>query len=329
MAEILLAIPYPLELSRGNAVSARRFKGHLEALGHKVRVIPGDALCVDHGSANAMLALHARKSFEAIHSFHAGNPGRPIILVLTGSDLYTDLATPGPRAERVEEAMEMAHTLVVAQEASLADIPQKHRAKSVVIPKSLGDSYLPERRPHGGEHLEILMPSHLRAAKAPELILEALPEIPESLPIRITHCGEAEEDSLGARARRATEARHSRYRWIGGLSAEDALDALSRADMCLNTSRVEGGANALCEAIHLGVPCLATDISPNVGMLGDGHPGLFPVDDPMALAERITRAANEAAFVRALTEATSSRAPLFTRETERRALRDVLERALT
>ena len=66
------------------------------------------------------------------------------------------------------------------------------------------------------------------------------------------------------------------------------------------SSRMEGGANVVCEALRIGVPVLASRIPGNVGLLGDGYPGYFPLEDERALARLITRAATNAGFYRSL-----------------------------
>ena len=62
------------------------------------------------------------------------------------------------------------------------------------------------------------------------------------------------------------------------------------------SSRMEGGANAVCEALRIGVPVLASRISGNVGLLGADYLGYFPVGDERALARLLTRAAGDRKF---------------------------------
>jgi glycosyltransferase involved in cell wall biosynthesis len=275
-----------------------------------------------------LVVLHARKSAVALESFHEQYPERPILLLLTGSDLYADLLRPGLEAQTVLRGLRCASALIVAQESSLQDIPDEFRSKARVVPKSL-DMEVPARAVHDFiEEFHIVLASHLRPAKAPLLVLESLPLLPADFPIRVWHCGVGEDDSIAAAAEEGTKRWQPHYQWLGALSREETLARLAQADLCLNTSRVEGGANSLCEAIQIGVPCVASDIVPNVGMLGEEHPGLFPMDDAKALAGQLQRAATDPVYLETLREFTVKRAPLFTRGVERAAWKAVTDDAL-
>ena len=84
-----------------------------------------------------LIALHARKSATAIESFHANHPRSPIVILLTGSDLYADLnGLPESRAI-MKRTLTLATRLVVAQATSINDIPETYREKARVVPKSL------------------------------------------------------------------------------------------------------------------------------------------------------------------------------------------------
>jgi glycosyltransferase involved in cell wall biosynthesis len=53
------------------------------------------------------------------------------------------------------------------------------------------------------------------------------------------------------------------------------------------SSRMEGGANVVCEALRIGVPVLASSIPGNVGLLGARYPGYFRLEDEKDLARLI------------------------------------------
>jgi glycosyltransferase involved in cell wall biosynthesis len=63
---------------------------------------------------------------------------------------------------------------------------------------------------------------------------------------------------------------------------------MRRAHCFVLSSRAEGCSNALCEALALRMPVLASDIAGNRGLLGDDFPGYFPVGDAAALAEKLS-----------------------------------------
>jgi hypothetical protein len=86
----------------------------------------------DSGREDILIALHARKSYESIERFHAARPGAPLIVVLTGTDLYRDI-----RSDRnARSALDLASHLVVLQERGLRELSRQHRAKTRVIYQS-------------------------------------------------------------------------------------------------------------------------------------------------------------------------------------------------
>lgn len=56
------------------------------------------------------------------------------------------------------------------------------------------------------------------------------------------------------------------------------------------SSRMEGGASVLSEAIAASVPILASRIDGNVGILGADYPGYFDVGNTTQLARLLSRA---------------------------------------
>jgi glycosyltransferase involved in cell wall biosynthesis len=80
-----------------------------------------------------------------------------------------------------------------------------------------------------------------------------------------------------------------RYQWIGEVSHADALRMLSQCRLMVISSRMEGGAHAVSEAIALGIPVIASDIPGNRGLLGEDYPAYYPVGDESALANLLYR----------------------------------------
>src|SRR5690606_17615691 len=92
--------------------------------------------------------------------------------------------------------------------------------------------------------------------------------------IRIDHVGGALDPALGDAAR-ATAAACPHYRWLGALPRAEVLRRLQHAHVLVHTSRMEGGANVVLEAVRCGTPVLASRIDGNVGMLGEAYAGYF------------------------------------------------------
>jgi glycosyltransferase involved in cell wall biosynthesis len=83
------------------------------------------------------------------------------------------------------------------------------------------------------------------------------------------------------------------------------------------SSRLEGGANVVSEAIVAGVPILASRIPGTVGLLGEAYPAYFDVGDTRALATLLWRAETDARFLARLARRVRQLAPRFTPARER------------
>jgi glycosyltransferase involved in cell wall biosynthesis len=110
------------------------------------------------------------------------------------------------------------------------------------------------------------------------------------------------------------------------LDGDAALSLLASADVLACTSLSEGGANVVSEALAIGVPVIGTRIGGNVGLLGEDHPGLFPVGDETAMAALLTRLETDPAALEVLAAKTARQAGLVAPETERAALGDLINR---
>ena len=90
------------------------------------------------------------------------------------------------------------------------------------------------------------------------------------------------------------------------------------------SSRMEGGAHVVSEAIAAGVPVLASRIPGNVGLLGTRYAGYYPVANDKALARLIQRAREDREFLRSLEKTVKARRALTWPDAERSALRALL-----
>jgi glycosyltransferase involved in cell wall biosynthesis len=118
--------------------------------------------------------------------------------------------------------------------------------------------------------------------------------------------------------------REPRYRWLGEVSRARARRLLARSHAMVISSRLEGGANVVSEAIVLGTPVLASHIAGNIGLLGDDYPGYYPVLDERGLARLMQRAEREPLFYRALLTRVRRLQPVFRPEREMQAWRSLL-----
>jgi glycosyltransferase involved in cell wall biosynthesis len=118
--------------------------------------------------------------------------------------------------------------------------------------------------------------------------------------------------------------RDPRYRWIGGRTHAQALGWIARSDLLVVSSVMEGGANVISEAARIGTPVLASHMPGNVGMLGRGYPGYFPLFDEKALGRLIERSMQDLKFAQSLKRALAQRRGLFSPAAERKAVGDVV-----
>ena len=183
----------------------------------------------------------------------------------------------------------------------------------------------PARRtlPKTSARLRAVMVGHLRDEKWPQTLFEAARLIGPDEGILIDHIGAPLDPALGAAAL-ATQHACPHYRWLGGLPHATALARMQRAHVLVHTSRMEGGAHVLMEAMLSGTPVLASRIDGNVGMLGTDYGGYFPPGDAAALAQALRECraglGEPAGRLATLQAQCEVRAPLFDPRTEQAAL---------
>jgi putative glycosyltransferase (TIGR04348 family) len=239
---------------------------------------------------DVLVALHARKSFPSVSRFHRERPGSPIVVALTGTDLYADLRRSG----RARRALEIADRLVLLQADGRRELPPSVRRKARVIHQS---AVVPRGRCRPrSDRFEVVVLSHLRAVKDPLRAAKAARLLPESSRLSVLHAGRALTEAW-ARAARREEKENPRYRWLGPRSHAQSLRLLARARALVLTSRLEGGANVVSEALACGVPVVSSRISGSIGLLGRGYPAYFEVSDTNALADLLSRLESDPEFL--------------------------------
>jgi len=248
--------------------------------------------------------------------FHRQYPDRPIAVVLTGTDLYRDMATH----HEVLHSMEVADQLVVLQSSAPDLIPPHLRHKAQVIYQSVpvGNSQV-----MSGPDFQVTVIGHLREEKDPFCIARSLSLMPPDSKIHIRHLGKAMSTQMELTARDYSE-KLERYQWIGEVSHADALKALSQSHLMVISSRMEGGAHVVSEAIALGIPVIASDIPGNRGLLGDGYPGYYPVGDEAALARLLYQSETTPDFYASLKKHIDIRKDLISPEREMRSIQGML-----
>ncbi len=264
-----------------------------------------------------MVALHARRSADSIHAWAKAFPDRPLIVVLTGTDLYRDIHHDAT----AQQSLALATHLVVLQDDGLDALPAQWRKKTRVIYQSA-----PRLKPAAQRNrlFSVLNVGHLRDEKDPLTFMRAAGRHAHA---RWLHIGRALTTPL-ADAARATEAATAAYRWLGELPRAATRQRMKRAHLLVNTSIMEGGAQVILEAIQCDTPVLATRVGGNVGMLDADYAGYFEVGDDAGLAALVQRCASDPAFYAHLQRQCRGRAFLFAPERERALVINLLETAI-
>jgi putative glycosyltransferase (TIGR04348 family) len=264
------------------------------------------------GDERLLIALHARRSAASILAWRTQHPDRPLLLVLTGTDLYRDIDTDAA----ARRSLELADALVVLNELGARRLPAPLRAKAQVVLQSC-PAYTP--LPRAQRHLRALMVGHLRDEKDPRTYWRAAQRLAKRSDIHLDHVGAALDPALGAEAV-ALAARLPRFRWLGGLPHGAVRRRIAAAHVLVHASRIEGGAHVVIEAIRSGTPVLASAIDGNLGLLGSGYGGLFEPGDDAALATLLERGRDDPDMLSRLTAQLAPRAALFSPQAEQATL---------
>ena len=282
---LLIVTPAPKGSRKGNRITADRWARLLRTLGHRVATAESfrDQPC------DVLIGLHARKSAASIRRYRAKRPDGRLIVVLTGTDLYHDL----PKSRAAQHSIEIADRLVVLQARAVDALPRGLRAKvRVIVQSAVGPTSRPTPRK---DALEVCVVGHLRPVKDPFRTALATRRLPPESQIIVSHLGAALDPGMERKAH-AEMLRNPRYRWLGDLPHAEALRVLARSRLLVNSSKMEGGANAICEALACGVPVLSSRIAGSIGLLGEDYPGYFEVGDTLELAALLSRFELDAAF---------------------------------
>lgn len=271
----------------------------------------------DGSDCDVLVALHARRSAASVAAFRSARPDRPVVLVLTGTDLYGDIALDAD----ARHSLALADHLVVLQPRGVLALPRALRARCHVIFQS-APALAPARL--SSRVLRVLWVGHLREVKQPQTLLRAAGRLAHRRDIRFELIGASLDPAL-ADAVRATQASCPNFHWLGALSHAATRQRMRRAHVLVNTSSAEGGAHVVLEAVRSGGAVLASRIDGNIGMLGDDYDGYFTPGDDAALAACIERARDEPGWLARLRAQCAARAPCFDPLEEQRRLRALID----
>ncbi len=325
--KVVIVSPALADANNGNWQTARRWQRLLSGT-HSARITrewPGEFVG-NAGGQNAaddevMLALHARRSAPSIAAWAAARGSQSLAVVLTGTDLYRDIATDAS----AQCSLELAGQLVVLQAMGTQALPAALRHKARVVFQSTSVRQTLAKTPH---HLRAVMVGHLRAEKDPLTLMAAAQTVPANAGICIDHVGAPLEAALG-QAAQATAQTCPHYRWLGAQPHEATRRRIQRAHVLVHTSAMEGGAHVIMEAVCSGTPVLASRIDGNVGLLGADYAGYFDPGNAAQLSDLLCQARatqhQPDGLLAQLTAQCALRAPLFAPQAERQALLNLVD----
>jgi Glycosyl transferases group 1. len=312
--KIGIVTPAPKGSRSGNRVTALRWAKILRKLGHRVSI--AQEYCDEE--YDLLIALHARRSHSAVARFRQKHPEAPIIVALTGTDLYRDLHN----SRQAQNSLQLAKEIVVLHPGALRELDTAARRKAHVIYQSVEADRA--RTTHGrasnrsSNGFDVCVIGHLRPVKDPFRAALAARLLPQTSEIRITHIGGAMTPQMEQHAQREMRI-NPRYRWLGELSRPRTLRILAASRLSIISSRIEGGANILSESIVASVPVLASRIQGNTGILGADYPGLFQVGNTRQLARLLSRAETNFEVFSKLKSRVKKLRPLFDPKQEQMA----------
>lgn len=298
--KVTIVTPAPPRSRHGNRGTALRWARIIRELGHDVAIREQ----FRSGSPDVLVALHARRSATSIQRFHQRYPQRPLIVALTGTDLYGDI--PAGDTDALQ-SLGLATRLIVLHELPGDALPAGVQQKVRVIYQSA--TCPPARARSSSDSFDICVVGHLRPVKDPFRTAEAVALLPASSRINVIHLGTAMAVGMAEEARRH-EAANPRYRWLGDLPRGATLRRMQSCRLMVVSSVMEGGPTVLTEAIAMQLPVLLTRIAGHIGMIGTQYPGFFEVGDTAGLRKLLLRAEQEQAFYQSLLDGVRAKASI-------------------
>ena len=299
----------------GNRATALRWAEFLRQLGFRVSV----SVDWDGTPYDLMIALHAWRSAESIAAFKQHYPQHPLVLAMTGTDLYRFILS---HPESTLASIKSANRLVTLHRLATRVLPASCHHKVHVIHQSAIPLAKPPKR--SVKYFDVCIVGHLREEKDSMRVAYAVRELPPTSRIRVLHYGKAHNEKWAVYAKQEMKI-NSRYHWYGEVQHWKIRQAYGSCHLMVLPSVMEGGANVISEATVAGLPVLASNIDGSVGLLGDDYAGYFPVQDTNALRELLLKAETETDYVQLLEKQCKAKAGLFTREAEKQGWADLLK----
>jgi L-malate glycosyltransferase len=278
---IALISPYSWGPMRGNIVTVQRIARFLDQAG-----VATVTLAADNFSINEMQGRLAEFKPDLIHGFHAHycgvislklaeNMRIPYVITITGSDLHDSLLRTHPDTVNAVERAQAIVCFHASDADRLTGFFTNLRGKVALVPQGVealpvveGDCFGINR-----ESFVLLLPAALRPVKRVELPIKWLSQMALSdQTLQLVIAGGVIDNDYAASIRTMlSDAPFAT--WLGEVPHEQMGNLYKRADLVLNCSRSKSMPNSLMEAMALGRPVLAANISGNRSLVQNGKNG--------------------------------------------------------
>lgn len=233
------------------------------------RILPRNALV--HRGIKAVRSLRSRSTRRALGMETVWLPFHRVPLassrgVVTIHDLR--VFEPGLSSEFDQQIITKN---VEAAKALVCSWPHPYRSVCERFPEAAGKTFLiplpvlnpgryfGRRRVHDGTH-RLLLPGFVTPHKNHELVIRALPSLPDAVAVFTGSEDGTHGESLRALA--ATLGVSDRIEWRGFVTAEQLEHEYERATLLVMPTRWEAASGPVYEAISRGLPFVASDIAP-------------------------------------------------------------------
>lgn len=304
---IQLISPAKIDSRNGNRTTAVRWRNILQDLGHRVTV----SQQYTGEDVDLMLALHAWRSADSIQLFAEKYPTRPLLVALTGTDVYRFLNS---HKQQTLKSIECADRLIGLHAHITHSIPQQYHHKARIIYQSTEAKLI--RKTRCRNIFDVCIAGHLRDEKDSLRPAYAVRSLPSYSHIQISHYGKAHTQKWEHNAR-LEMARNKRYQWYGEISQSLLQVKFSQANLLILPSRMEGGANIISEAIMAGLPVISSNIEGSIGLLGKKYLGYFEVENTKQIKHMLLRCESDTKFYQTLIKQCASRRYLFSSSHEK------------
>ncbi len=313
IALITPALPYS---RAGNRATAIRWKNILLELGHRVDL----KTAFTSGQYDAMVALHSWRSAKSIKHFKEQHSEKPLIVALTGTDLYKFIKT---HPVQTLHSIKVANALIALHDLAYLAIPNSYRKKISVIYQSAKP--ITRMGKKNKRNFDVCVIGHLRQEKDPLRAAYAVRDLPENSHIRIKQFGKAHTPEWAKRAQQEMKS-NSRYHWYGEVPHWQVRKEYATADLIVLSSRMEGGANVISEVCVAGLPVVASNIVGSIGLLGKNYPGYYAVGHTKSLRRLLLQVETDETLLNILQKACTAKANLFTYEREKNSWKKLLDK---